>query len=371
MAGAMLPLIGKCLPDMSPVGHMALKPKVWNWSRFLIFLFGSLVHLFILFCFVYRKVTRGVFFANRGLTLIFTVSFSVLICCLANTALYLLMFVEYSSPNPNDTLHFFYWFLYCLCWVVQVTCPYFCTLSIATFRFIATCRPIRDYVQHLKASKMRVAFVLYWLLVAFLMLLRTVLGCDSLQLGFSTVFRQTMGVLQYVTRDLLIHIVSLLTITLLHYNTTKRLKCSYDEERHHLISTAKREERAAGVTHGEEQERHEQITKMAQKALAAERNFLVSIQIYVTLVTPALYLRFFMEQIGIGVYVCIGFYLSDSTIFYIIFSILLSYLDLLFVLEFLFFILTNEEFRVCVMNPLRGFRRCFKPTTHSLDTMDP
>ena len=348
-------LIDNCLKKFPSFKDRHWLDKSEVCSSSVILLLGMFVYSYIIFCFIYRKLTRGSFCQNHAQALFFIISLCLVTYTASRTALNVFR-VTGLQGYKTQTLAF--WTLSDFCEWLDETCPYFCTLLLALYRFCIICNPSRD-MKYAKSPRLWLYFVAYCITSAGFIAAKKVLGCNPFRINLfkAVAIQYWSGLFWYILVDVVLPVVFLTVITIFHYKATKELRSAYLWERKSLLNNANQHllesayflpRHSAGLR-----------VRTEENCLKEERHYLFIIQFYVSIVTPALLLRLIVKSLFIWDDLLLIYRLSIGWIV-ILKYILYDLLTVLFVLEFVFFIHTNYEFRLCLIYPMRDLRGVFK-----------
>ncbi len=344
--------MGACGDRYKKLNEFNWVERIWMGSEPVINTFGLVAYLFILFCFLYRKLSRGVFCGNPAQTLFLLISLSILITVILRLTFWAFLLTgREGSPNVSTAL---FWALHDFKTMIAYTCPVLCTLVLAGYRYLSICGQVRQYVRMMSSAKLCGYFSIYWLLVFISVIIRKILRCSVLSTEFSDNFYEIFGLVWYLTLPVFSWLLQLALITVLHYKTAKRLRQDYRHEKQCLLNT-----RVHLLESWLSNEDEVILTedKIDKAVLKEEKSYLFTVQAYVTIVTPALYLRFFLVQwfvFSLGVTKEWGF---ASRLAWVPLALASLYVDILFLLEFIFFMHTNAEFKLCLIYPFRDLKR--------------
>ncbi len=359
-------LLGYCFDDYKSyiIDGRNKTPEEWVVYlkfRFLLFLCAFWVYLYIMFCFLYRKVTRGRVCDNSTQTLQLIVSICVFIYTLVWTTVSLFLIVGVDRESQVLLVLIGWEFGY----VLEGTCPYFCTLLLATYRFFSICRPVFDFYRAISSRRLWISFLSYLTLTIILSVLKKLIGCHvffSLNTTVYTLFALFWYAIVYCGAPLL----GLMLITYFHARTSVRLHYSYKAEKQSLM--ANRSE-LMSLTESSGSSEHRAQIQRAEEMLLEEKKFLVSLHTYISVVTPALILRTSIVQVNELFLLLNGSYLFSQMPPWanIIEILIFVYIHFLFLLEFFFLLQINPSFGLFLRYPFRDLKLFF----HRLTSKDP
>ncbi len=296
-----------------------------------------------------RRVTRGDLFTNSAQTLFFIVSLSALLVASCRFFTFLIVFSGLQGSESKSKVLF--WMADDVRSMVDYTCPLFCTLILALYRYFSICRSARAYYRNTSSSKLWIYFAAYWSIVFVIPIVKKLFFCKMIPLNLNSNISDIIGIGWYLLCIVLLPVTCLIVITTLHLKTTRRLRLEFIYERASLLNSL-------GVTCSSSSSNRQTGRDTLDRILLREESrYLFTIRAYVRLVTPALFLRFVIAQLHIVHLVATDKWFFSTVAFQLCEALLLFYIDLLFFSEFAFFIHTNEELKLCLKYPFRDLKQ--------------
>ena len=351
-------LLGFCAADYEPYsGGFFHFPPIWQFwliMRLLCFVPGFFIYLYVMLCFLFRKVSRGLFCGDQALTLFLIVSICVFIYASLWLAVSLALIIGIVQEHSH--LQYLLFWAWDFSYLLEGTCPLFCTLILAMFRFYSICRPVRELCTKVSCRKLWESLVVYFSLLFISSIPKKVIGCrEVLSISIDSQSYAAFGIVYYTMFFCIVPLVCLIFISFFHYKTTNHLRSGYNRELRTLLGSKTSLFELKRLNEPKSSRKR----TSTEETLREERKQLKMVQTYISLVTPALFMKAATLQVNELYTIITGHYFWSAAPhwFKVVELILLLYVDILFMLEFVFFLLTDPQFRQCLSAPFKDSKR--------------
>ena len=315
--------------------------------RRILSLLGLFVYLYIMFSYFYRRRSRAEL--EHDSFIILSISFGVFVSCIVRVVTTIVSYVWTERDSMTE-----YSILMSIRHYFEYDITYFLGLLLAFYRYYGSCKPLKSYIRTFSAYRLSIYWIVFLLIGLFYVIYKEVMICDH-NITPKT-FQDWSAFVIYISHHLYF-LLSIIWIFRLHSITATKHQTDINNEERYLRHVL-RFHRSRSLSYSSN---YGTTSTRSSVYLKEEKQYVGTIRLYMFLILFVLVINYItwsvtsMKALATGRY----FGLENKFGLGVIRLMSTGLTDTLLKLHFVFFIRTNEEFKLTLIRPIREFRERF------------